>query len=115
LNNYVYLVPLSNGTYVPYVEETAPCEKAVLLTQEGDYPASILSAPFDACDFDDAYEDTVQNRSELLQALLLNGQMGNVIVKLWDHSVHHICSIDICNLFDDVYHTRMDAICEMEM
>lgn len=110
MNNYVYLVPLSNGTFVPYIEETAPSDKAVLLTREGNYPVSLLIVCYDVYGIGEAYECIVQSRSELLQELLLNGQMCNVLVKLWDYNIDHGCSDDIGNLFNLVYCTRMEAV-----
>ena len=110
MNNHVYLVPLSNGTYVPYIEETAPSDKAVLLTREGDYPVLLVGLCFDAYGCGNKFERTIHDRSELLSELLLCGQLCDAIWKLWDYDVDLGFSDDIGDLFDSVYATRMDAI-----
>ena len=110
MNNNVYLVPLSNGTYVPYIEPFAPNHNAVLLTKEGEYPASLVGICFDAYGNGKRCERIVQDRSELLEELLIDGQMCCALARLWDYDVDRDYSDDIGNLFDAVYHTRMDAI-----
>lgn len=110
MNNNVYLVPLSNGTYVPYIEETAPSDKAVLLTREGDYPVLLVGLCFDAYGCGNKFERTIQDRSELLSELLQCGQLCDAIWKLWDYDVDLGFSDDIGDLFDLVYYTRMEAI-----
>lgn len=110
MNNYVYLVPLSNGTYVPYIEETAPCKEAVLLTREGDYPVDVGIINYDAYGCGESFEHTVNNRSELLSELLQCGQICCALWKLWDYDVDRGYSDDIGDLFDLVYYTRMEAI-----
>ena len=110
MNNYIYLVPLSNGTYVPYIEPFAPNHNAVLLTKEGEYPASLVGICFDAYGNGKRCERIVQDRSELLEELLIDGQMCCALAKLWDYDVDRGYSDDIGNFFDKVYHTRMEAI-----
>lgn len=110
MNNNVYLVPWSNGTYVPYIEPTAPSDEAILLTKEGDYPVDLGIMNFDAYGCGETFEHTINSRAELLNELLLCGQMCCALAKLWDYDVDRDYSDDIGNLFDAVYHTRMDAI-----
>lgn len=110
MNNNVYLVPLSNGTYVPYIEPTAPSDEAILLTKEGDYPVDLGIINFDVYGCGETFERTINSRAELLNELLLCGQMCCALANLWDYDVDRGYSDDIGNLFDTVYYTRMEAI-----
>lgn len=102
--NNVYLVPLANGTYVPYVQETAPTKNAVRLTREGKYPVRLEYIVYfnskNGCEIQDkqiqkgwendfgdsrlVFECEISNRKELIEKLLECGQNCRVIFYLWE-------------------------------
>ena len=82
--DHVYLIPHADGTYEACIQPSAPCESAVRLTAEREYPVTCIYRRLDL-NGSAVYESyTCTNRAELLHGLNCDGEALHTILQLWD-------------------------------
>ncbi len=106
----IYLIPWTNGTYVPCIAERKPRSNAILLTPEGTYPTLLAYLTYDAYGCGTIMGKQIDSRTELLKYLMRCGEMCYTFVKLWDYDMYQNVDKELDALFDKVYLTRMEAV-----
>lgn len=112
--NNVYLIPHDDGTYEACIQPSAPCESAVVLTAEREYPVEYCYCRLDANGSSVYRSNFCTDRDDLLHALNCDGEALHSIRWLWDFDAYKAKIHDAWTVFNRANDKLMELLLQMD-